>query len=164
MLRRSFALLLIFASCVVLAATAAVAGVPARTELSAAGGYVHPKGQEASWFVDGRLAAPLGEKGIVLFGPNAHLDSDDARTALGAVLEVNFAGTHKSGLYLGFSGLYNLKAVEGVDRHTVDAEAGLKVQFGAGGSGLRLAVSETVWGRGSDSSDPRGTLGAFLRF
>lgn len=166
---RYLLVLLVIAS---LAATLTLAGpVPAKSEMSVSGSFVSPANSASVWSLDGQIAMPVGAKGYLLVGPKLRLSSDDAATAGGAVLEVNFAGSNKSGFYVGANGLFNLKDVSGlnIERYSVDAVAGLKVQLGSSGctggcGGFKVFASRTVAGRGKDNSDVTGNVGLFVRF
>lgn len=148
-----------------LGASLAQAGViPAKSEMALSGSYVHPKDSDTVWSFDGQVAMPIGAKGYAILGPKFRLGSDDATQAAGAVLEFNLLGSAKSGPYFGANGLYNLKDVAGVERYTVDAVAGLKVELSPGGSGFKVFASKTVAGRGKDESDLTANAGIFVRF
>ena len=137
--------------------------IPAKSELAVSGSYVKPKGDDAVWSFDGQLAMPADAGGHFLLGPKVHLDSGDGDAA-GVVAEVNFAGTAKSGLYIGGNGLYQMKDVAGQERYSVNADAGLKVALGHGGSGFKVFAERVVAGRGSDDKTITGNIGIFVRF
>ena len=155
-----------------LAAGPILAGpIPAKSEMAVSGSFVNPANSASVWSVEGQIAMPIGAKGYVLLGPKLRLGSDDATQAAGAVLEVNFAGSNKSGFYVGANGFYNLKEVPGpgIERYSADAVAGLKVQLGSSGcsggcGGFKVFGSKTVAGRGKDDSDVTGNVGLFVRF
>jgi len=161
--RAAFALVLLVS--IWFSATPIHAGVlPAKSELGVSGTFVKPKGDSAIYAFDGQVAMPVDTKGYFLAGPKLHFDSDDAKTAAGAVLEVNFGGTAKSGLYAGVNGLYNLKDVAGTERYTVAADFGAKIAIGAGGSGFKVFADKPVAGRGKDDSVITYNAGLLVRF
>ena len=149
---------------VMAAPAAAKHRIPAKSELTLSGNYEKPKGEAAVYSVDGSLAVPLNGGGNILLGPKLHYDSDDAKQAAGAVLEVNFLGTSKSGPYIGANGLYDLKEVAGTERYTVAADAGLKIALGKGGSGFKVFAEKPVAGRGKDETYLTYNAGLLVRF
>jgi len=158
--------LLLLIALPVLAQTAAPAKhrIPAKSELTLSGSYVKLKGESAVYAVDGALAVPLNGGGNILLGPKVHYDSDDAKQAVGAVLEVNFLGTSKSGPYIGAGALYNLKDVAGTERYNVDADAGFKFALGKGGSGFKVFGEKSVAGRDKDETYITYNAGLLVRF
>jgi len=138
--------------------------IPAKSELTLSGSYEKPKGEAAVYSVDGALALPLNAGGNILLGPKLHYDSDDTKQAAGAVLEVNFLGTSKSGPYIGANGLYDLKAVASTERYTIAADAGLKIALGKGGSGFKVFAEKPVAGRGKDETYLTYNAGLLVRF
>lgn len=144
--------------------TPVLAGIPAKSELSLSGTYVRPKGADAVYAVDFAIAAPVNQGGNVLLGPKLHYDSDDAMQAAGAVLEINFLGTSKSGPFIGANGLYNLKDVAGTERYSVNGDAGFKFALGKGGSGFKVYAEQPVAGRGKDVTDRTFNAGLLVRF
>src|SRR5437899_1319802 len=152
MKRMLIALCLLALAAVPVMATTPTHHIPAKSELTLSGSYEKPKGEAAVYSVDGALALPLNAGGNVLLGPKLHYDSDDAKQAAGAVLEVNFLGTSKSGPYIGANGLYDLKAVPGTERYTVNGDAGFKIALGAGGSGFKVFAEKAVAGRDKDET------------
>lgn len=141
----------------------AFCGIPPKSEMAVSGTFVRPKTGGNVYAFDGQLAVPINEGGNLLVGPKLHYDSDDAKNAIGVVLEVNFLGTSKSGPYLGANGLYNVKDVAGTERYTVDGVAGLKLQIGPGGF-VKVFASKPVAGREKDNSDITGNVGIGIRF
>ena len=154
--------LTVLALCVL--AFPALAGIPAKSELGVSGNYVKPNGAGSIYSFDGQLAVPITKSGSVLLGPRLHYSSDRDTNAAGAVLEVNFLGSNKSGPYVGVTGLYNLRDVAGAERYTLDGNAGLKIAIGKGGSGFKVFAAKTVSGRGKDESNYTGNVGLLVRF
>jgi opacity protein-like surface antigen len=140
------------------------ANIPAKSELGVSGSYVKAKGGEAAYSFDGQLAVPLNGGGNILLGPKLHYDSDQAKTAVGAVLEVNFNGTAKSGPYVGANGLYNTKNVPEEYHYTVNADAGIKFALSKGGSGFKVFAEKPVAGRGKDEATISYNAGLLVRF
>lgn len=160
---------LLFALALLAASVPVLAAVPAKSELAVSGSYANPKDSTAVYALDLQLVAPVFGRGYFLAGPKLHLDSDDARRAIGGAVEVNFNGTSKSGLFIFANGLYNVKDVDGEIRYTADAGGGLKVQMGAPGcvggcGGFQAFGKKTIYGRGKEDSDFSGNVGVFVRF
>lgn len=164
-LTRLYVLTVIVAVLGLLAATVpALAGIPAKSELGVSGSYVKVKGGDAVYGFDFQLAAPLNKGGNVLLGPKLHYDSDDARNAAGAVLEINFLGTKGSGPYIAAGGLYNLKDVPGTERYSLNGDAGFKFALGKGGSGFKVFAEQPIAGRDKDVTDRTFNAGLLVRF
>lgn len=157
-------LLLSFVALLLMFSLVAFAGIPAKSELGVSGTYVKVKGGDAVYGFDFQLAAPLNQGGSVLLGPKLHYDSDDARNAAGAILEINFSGTKGSGLYIGANGLYNLKDVAGTERYSVNGDAGFKFALGKGGSGFKVFAEQPIAGRDKDLTDRTFNAGLLVRF
>ena len=164
-LTRLYVLTVIVAVLALVAATVpALAGIPAKSELSLSGTYIRPKGADATYAVDFALAAPLNQGGSILLGPKLRYSSNDAENAIGAVGELNFSGTKGSGFYLGANGLYNLKEVAGTERYSVNGDAGFKFALGKGGSGFKIFAEQPIAGRDKDLTDRTFNAGLLVRF
>lgn len=152
--------------CLMVLATAcslALAGPPPKSELVVSGSFVSPKDSDRVWTLDGQLAVPITNGGTVLLGPKIHTGSNDDDRAIGAVFEVNFNGSSKSGLFVGVEGLYDVKRVDGETRYAVDGLGGLKIEVGKGAA-IKVYASKTVDGRGKDDANVIGNLGVLIRF
>lgn len=137
----------------------ALAGVPAKTELTANGSFTNPSDGPSTWNFGGELLAPVG--GHFLIGPSVQLYDDSDLTAAGLAAELNI-GTN-AGLFAGASADFLVKDPDEGDREAVTARAGIKFKVGASGL-VKVYLQQTVYGRGKDDADVGGVLALGVRF
>lgn len=137
----------------------ALAGVPAKTELTASGSFTNPKEGSSTWNVGGELLVPIG--GHFLIGPSVQVFDDADLTSAGVAAELNI-GTN-AGLFAGGAASYLVSAPDEGDREAVSARAGFKFKVGSSGL-VKVYAQKTVYGRGKDDSDIGGVLALGVRF
>lgn len=157
------AVLAALAVCLALAATVPLLAADGKSELSVAGTFNKPKDASTVYALDLQVAMPIGTAGYAVLGPNLHLDSDDTKTAIGAVLEFNLMGSAKSGPFFGAQALYLHKEPEAADvRYSGNVLAGWKQNIGTGAA-LKVYASAPYWGAERDLHDWQGFVGVMVR-
>lgn len=157
----------LFAAFVALAALAAATGpllaADGKSELSVSGSFNKAKDAQTVYALDLQVAMPIGRAGYAVLGPNLHLDSDDTKTAIGAVLEFSLMGSAKSGPFVGAQALYLRKEPAAADvRYSGNVLAGWKQNIGTGAA-LKVYASAPYWGAERDLSDWQGFVGVLVR-
>lgn len=156
-----YGLLAILASWGILASP--VLAADGKSELSVAGSFQKPKDASTVYAFDVQIAMPIGRAGHAVLGPNLHLDSDDTKQAIGAVLEFNLMGSAKSGPFFGAQALYLQKEPTATDvRYSGNVLAGWKQNIGTGAA-LKVYASAPYWGAERDLSDWQGFVGVLIR-
>lgn len=153
--------LTILAAVMVLAGGLAVAGPPAKTELTFSGSYVNPEQGKAVWQLGAEMLFPVSKKGILVLGPAVAVADDDTQTDGGATLELNIPGPNV-GFFVGANGLYYLDSADEQDDYSVDARAGIKLPISKSGL-FKIYAQKGIDGR-SEESDLTGALAAVIRF